>query len=130
MSLSIPALQALDRFTRVMLGAKFEPTGREQIVYGKIVVRNRCGNTQSDWLEGGPNLYHELDVKRYDEGARIWFVFSVQGREYCAQNNEIRDFIRANMPWEIDAFDATSVTFTAGDAMGFKQYTFKFSLNA
>ena len=136
MNLSIPALQTLDRFTSVlmdthgvMLGAKFVPTGNLQITYANIDVKNRCNNLQRDWLAGGPGLHHQLNVRRYIESGNDWYVFDVLGKEYCVQSNDLRDFIRADMQWDIEHFDDKCVKFVMGNSFMTRKLEITFNLN-
>ena len=135
MNLSIPALQTLDRFTSVlmdahgvMLGAKFVPTGEVQVTYNYIDVANHSDSMQRGWIPGGP-VDHKLNVQMYIEAGKFWYVFSVMDREYCAQLDDLGDFIRDGTNWVIRSFTNTSVTFRAGDRYNNKAHDFTFNLN-
>jgi hypothetical protein len=132
MQLSEHALRTLDRFASfmaagsTMLGAKIEIKGRIQTTYTGINFSDYCDLMQENWIPDLKSQRHYINV---DEYANDCLVFTVNGKQYAAQNRILRQFMFANQEWVIRDFTSTSITFRAGNEHKTKQLDFTFTLN-
>ena len=132
MQLSEHALRTLDRFASfmaagsTMLGAKIAMTGSILTTYRGINFDNLCALTQDYWIPELRSTRHYINV---DEYANDCLVFTVNGKQYAARSKALSQFILRDKEWFIRDFNATSITFRAGNKFNTEQLDFTFTLN-